>query len=106
MAEMTTTIYLGDLGDMDVTVSYTYIPADRGCHTMNGDPGWPPTPAEIDINSVVCNLTNFDITKLVNASKDCTAQLEMVIEEAEEDRKHEAQMHYADRGEDWGYSHV
>jgi hypothetical protein len=29
-------------------------PGDDGCHTMrNGDPGYPPTPAEVEIVSVV-----------------------------------------------------
>jgi hypothetical protein len=42
------TIYL------KVDVTYTYLPGNPGVRThRNGDPGWPPDPAELDLLSVV-----------------------------------------------------
>jgi hypothetical protein len=36
-----------------VKIEFTYFPGDPGCRTMrNGDPGWPPTGADIEITGV------------------------------------------------------
>ena len=34
----------------EIDLDCTYVAGDPGCHTMrNGDPGWPPSPAEVKI---------------------------------------------------------
>jgi hypothetical protein len=35
-------------------ITYTYLPGTPGCRTLsNGDPGWPPEPAEVEVLSAV-----------------------------------------------------
>jgi hypothetical protein len=49
---------------VDMDVNFNFHPGDPGVHTYsNGDPGYPPTDPEIEINSVF--LGPYDITDLV-----------------------------------------
>lgn len=39
--------------ELEVEIEYDYTPGDPGCRTLrNGDPGWPPSPPEIEITNV------------------------------------------------------
>lgn len=47
------TFHTLEQGDLRLRVDYTYYPGSPGCHTLpNGDPGYPPEPSEIDLQSV------------------------------------------------------
>ncbi len=53
-----------------VEVSYDYWPPDKGVHTYpNGDPGYPPSPAEIEITKVEYN--GQDVTDLFDDDDFC-----------------------------------
>lgn len=72
--KITFTITLGQDGlrqQCDVTYTGKFIPGDPGVHTFsNGDPGYPPSPAEFDIESIEVNgdvsLLIEDIQEYVN----------------------------------------
>lgn len=58
-------IDFGDAGEVECEVEYDYTKGDPGCHTMrNGDPGWPPTPAEVIINRIT-TVHGIDVTKMM-----------------------------------------
>lgn len=49
----TTTLDFGSLGEHEVEVQYTYSPGRPGeMYLRNGDPGYPPDPAEAEIIAV------------------------------------------------------
>lgn len=49
----TTTLDFGSLGEHEVEVQYTYSPGRPGkMYLRNGDPGYPPEPAEAEIIAV------------------------------------------------------
>lgn len=51
--------------EIEVDVDGTYIAADPGVDRYsNGDPGYPPTPAEYEINKVMWG--DLDITKMLS----------------------------------------
>jgi len=52
------------LGDQQIEVKFDYTPADPGVHTLpNGDPGYPPSPEEVEIISI--HWGDIDVTDLV-----------------------------------------
>jgi len=52
------------LGDQQIEVKFDYTPADPGVHTLpNGDPGYPPSPEEVEIISI--HWGDTDVTDLV-----------------------------------------
>lgn len=55
------------LGDIEVVVEYYYSPGDPGRMYMpNGDPGYPPEPADVDFHSVT--IDGCDIQEYLNDS--------------------------------------
>jgi hypothetical protein len=51
--------------EIEVDVDGTYHPSDPGKWTLsNGDPGYPPEPAEYEINKVMWG--DLDITKMLS----------------------------------------
>ena len=78
MTKLTVTIYR----EVEIQVEVSYTPGDPGCRTMrNGDPGWPPSPAEVEIESGLVNVDgrwiDLDLSKLTKA------EVEAVEEAAE-----------------------
>jgi hypothetical protein len=57
-------VCLGDNDELEIVGSVVYYltPGHPGCHTLNnGDPGFPPTPSEIDFfNAQVIEMKLFD----------------------------------------------
>ena len=52
--QVTHTLDLGVLGEAEVTVEYDYSPGRPGkMYLRNGDPGYPPEPALVDIISIL-----------------------------------------------------
>lgn len=78
------TLDLGEFGEREVTVKYTYSPGRAGSmYARNGDPGDPPEPAEIDIFSVIDNKTGVELVSLMPGS--AVEYIEDKIIEAEEE---------------------
>jgi len=50
MKARTCTVFIGD---EEWTAHFHYSPGSPGCHTQrNGDPGWPPDPPEVEVESL------------------------------------------------------
>lgn len=67
-----------DGDDLNLIVNYTYWKGDPGCHTQrNGDPGWPPEPAAIEIEMV----TDADnLAEVTLSAKELERLEEMIME--------------------------
>lgn len=67
--------------EIEVDVDGKYYPADPGKWTLsNGDPGYPPTPAEYEINKVMWG--DLDITDTLS-EEDLDYITEVMLDEAE-----------------------
>ena len=72
---------LGQLGEVECLIEYDFSPGDPGCHTMrNGDPGWPPTGADIDITCIT-TVSGVDITKLFDGKDKSNIEDDIVAHE-------------------------
>lgn len=67
--------------EIEVDVDGTYHPADPGKWTLsNGDPGYPPEPAEYEINKVMWG--DLDITDILS-EEDLDYITEVMLDETE-----------------------
>ena len=67
--------------EIEVDVDGTYIAADPGVwRYSNGDPGYPPTPAEYEINKVMWG--DLDITDILS-EEDLDYITEVMLDETE-----------------------
>lgn len=67
--------------DREVVCSYTYSPGRPGCNYLpNGDPGYPPEPAEVEIYSVRDKQYDVEMLELVSDEEYVWLQ-EKIIEE-------------------------
>lgn len=67
--------------DLDVQVEFDYHPGSPGCmYLRNGDPGYPPEPAEIDI----VRLCDLETSAVLEWSQVCTLSQEYIIQACHE----------------------
>jgi hypothetical protein len=80
MGQITTTTYI----EVCVEVEADYMPGDPGCRTLsNGDPGWPPEAAEVEVTSVKVKTPN-EVATIDILSALTPEQIEYLEEQAVE----------------------
>lgn len=68
--------------DREVVCSYTYSPGRPGCNYLpNGDPGYPPEPAEVEIYSIRDKQYGVDLMELVSDEEYARLQVQIIEEE-------------------------
>lgn len=77
----TTTIDLGELGDVEADIGFSFWPGRPGCmYLPNGDPGFPEEPAELEITSITVKLGSVSVDIFNHVSEDTVRLLEEEIE--------------------------
>lgn len=66
---MSRTVDLGQAGELEVTVKYTYSPGTKDVmYLPNGDPGYPGDPAVFDVLEISCEGINITDLLVGNAA--------------------------------------
>lgn len=68
--------------DREVVCFYIYTPGLPGCNYLrNGDPGYPPEPAEVEIYSIRDKQYGVDLMELVSDEEYARLQVQILEEE-------------------------